>query len=946
MRFFSSLVRPDESTGAVMRWVHRIWVFFWLTALGAGIGLLSLYLTAHSYAAIGATALLQSYFKIPLLVVMNLLAPVLLVYLGFFLFARPWAAYLLSALPFLTLALASYYKVQLRGDPVLASDLRLLRTAGGIMDKYTFDITAPVLVVIEGFLLLLALSLLMLRRERMSSRARLAGIMAALSLTLGCCFEYYPSADIYKATANTDLITPWSAVEVYISRGTTYPFLFSVQDMFPDAPDGYRDSDAYQALSQYRDADIPDEQKVTVVGIMLEAFSDLTDFPALGELSSVRGVYEPLHELEKRSVSGDLLTNIFAGGTTDTEWGFLTGYSEHEEFRSATDSFVRYFKAQGYDALYRHPGYSWFYNRSNVNEYLGFDESVFNESGFAELISIDEALYASDAVLVDYLLNDIDTRTEDDAPLFLFSVSYQNHGPYPSETYWEEYVTPEKIGWSMESCCVVNNYLAGIRSTIEQMLRLTRELDARDEPVVLVLFGDHKPWMGNGSSVYAELGVSLDLSTQEGFYNYFSTPYLIYANKAAKAALGQDFTGEGGDISPCFLMKGDLLMKTTRLSALLLSLLLLLSACGTKRQDTPDPDPAPDPAPVTPQPVEKTPDERIDDIIADMSLEEKVGQLFFVRCPETGAAEDVASYHLGGLLLFGRDYKDASGEWLTEDDFTSSLASYQAAAAIPLFIGSDEEGGTVTRASRNPNLFSAPLSSPQALYASLGMEGVLTETRRYNEALKTLGINVNFAPVCDVSTNPDNFIYARSFGQDAQTTADYIAQVVPAYETAGVACVLKHFPGYGNNADTHTGVAIDARPYTTFERSDLVPFEAGIAAGAPFVLVSHNVVECMDSAYPASLSAKVHSLLRDTLGFSGIIVTDDLAMDAVKAYAQDGSAAVLAIQAGNDMVVTTDYREQIPQVIAAVRNGEIAESEIDAHVFRVLHEKQALGLID
>ena len=554
MRFFSSLVRPDESTGAVMRWVHRIWVFFWLTVLGAGIGLLSLYLTAHSYAAIDATALLQSYFKIPLLVVMNLLAPVLLVYLGFFLFARPWAAYLLSALPFLTLALASYYKVQLRGDPVLASDLRLLRTAGGIMDKYTFDMTAPVLVVIEGFLLLLALSLLMLRRERMSSRARLAGIMAALSLTLGCCFEYYPSTDIYKATANTDLITPWSAVEVYISRGTTYPFLFSVQDMFPDAPEGYRDSDAYQALSQYRDADIPDEQKVTVVGIMLEAFSDLTDFPALDELSSVRRVYEPLHELEKRSISGDLLTNIFAGGTTDTEWGFLTGYSEHEEFRSATDSFVRYFKAQGYDTLYRHPGYSWFYNRSNVNEYLGFDESVFNESGFAELISIDEALYASDAVLVDYLLNDIDTRTEDDAPLFLFSVSYQNHGPYPSETYWEEYVTPEKTGWSMESCCVVNNYLAGIRSTIEQMLRLTRELDARDEPVVLVLFGDHKPWMGNGSSVYAEMGVSLDVSTQEGFYNYFSTPYLIYANKAAKESLGQDFRGDGGDISPCFLM--------------------------------------------------------------------------------------------------------------------------------------------------------------------------------------------------------------------------------------------------------------------------------------------------------------------------------------------------------------------------------------------------------
>ena len=459
MRFFSSLVRPDESTGAVMRWVHRIWVFFWLTVLGAGIGLLSLYLTAHSYASIDATALLQSYFKIPLLVMMNLLAPILLVYLGFFLFARPWAAYLLSALPFFMLALASYYKVQLRGDPVLATDLRLIRTAGGIMGNYTFEISAPVIVVLEGFVLMLVLSCLMLRKERMSPRSRLAGIMLMLSVTLACYFELYTSSSIYKETANNDLISPWSVVEVYISRGTT-----------------------------------------------------------------------------------------------NTEWGFLTGYSQHEEFRGPINSYVRYFKDQGYDALYRHPGYSWFYNRSNVNEYLGFDECVFNESGFGDLISIEDALFKSDTVLVDYLLNDIDSRTEDDDPLFLFSVSYQNHGPYSSETYWEEYVTPAKTGWSMESCCVINNYLTGIRSTIEQMRRLTRELDARDEPVVLVLFGDHKPWMGNGSSVYAEMGVDLDVSTQEGFYNYFSTPYLIYANKAAKESLGQDFRGDGGDISPCFLM--------------------------------------------------------------------------------------------------------------------------------------------------------------------------------------------------------------------------------------------------------------------------------------------------------------------------------------------------------------------------------------------------------
>ncbi len=554
MQAFRSLLRPDEKTGAAMRWAHRLWVFLWLTVFGLGIGLLSLYLAAYSCPGIDAQALWALYFKLPLLVVMNLLMPLLLVYLGFFLFARPWAAYLLSAVPFLTLALANYYKIQLRGDPVLASDLRLLRTAGGIMGNYSFELSAPVGIVAAGFVTMLLLSILLLRREHMSRHERLAGLMLLLSLTLAGGFELYPDADIYEKTANSGLINPWSETEIYVSRGTTYPFLYSVQDMLPNAPSGYRESEASSTLASYEDQDIPEGEKITVVGIMLEAFSDMTDFPVLDEVPAIHKIYEPLHELEERSVSGRLLTNIFAGGTVDTEWGYLTGYSEHEEFRSPVNTYVRYFKSQGYDALYRHPGYSWFYNRSNVNEYLGFDESVFNDTGFGDLISISDALYHSDKVLVDYLLNDIDSRTAEDDPLFLFSVSYQNHGPYPSETYWEEYVTPEMTGWSMESCCVINNYLAGIRSTVNEMCRMTEELEARKEPIVFVFFGDHKPWMGNGNSVYTEMGINMDVSTLDGFYNYYATPYVIYANEAARELFGSDFAGDGGDFSPCFLM--------------------------------------------------------------------------------------------------------------------------------------------------------------------------------------------------------------------------------------------------------------------------------------------------------------------------------------------------------------------------------------------------------
>ena len=138
---------------------------------------------------------------------------------------------------------------------------------------------------------------------------------------------------------------------------------------------------------------------------------------------------------------------------------------------------------------------------------------------------------------------------------------------------------------------------------------------------------------------------------------------------------------------------------------------------------------------------------------------------------------------------------------------------------------------------------------------------------------------------------------------------------------------------------------IDKRPYETFEQSDFLPFRAGMGAGAPFVLVSHNVVECMDAALPASLSPAGQEGLREPWGCDGSVSTDDLAMDAVKQYA-NGEAAVLAVLAGNDMLITSDYQNDIPAVLAAVADGRIAEREIDAHVLRILRYKQAQGWIE
>lgn len=378
-------------------------------------------------------------------------------------------------------------------------------------------------------------------------------------------------------------------------------------------------------------------------------------------------------------------------------------------------------------------------------------------------------------------------------------------------------------------------------------------------------------------------------------------------------------------------------------------LLLYLTACGAQPQQPPAPSDPTDTAPV--QEVEETPPaptaeelaaQVVEDLLSSMTLEERVGQLFFVRCPAEGAAEDVEAYHLGGYILFGRDTKDK-----TANELIQAIQHYQDAASIPLLIGVDEEGGTVVRVSSNPHLRSEKFASPQRLYALGGMDRVLADTREKDILLQALGFIVNLTPVADVSTDPGDFIYARAFGQDADATADYVSAVTGQMRADTMGSVLKHFPGYGSNADTHTGIAVDDRPYEDLVSRDFLPFQAGMATGGDTtaVLVSHNIVTCIDPDLPASLSPAVHRILREDLDFDGVVMTDDLAMDAVSAYAGDGAVAVLALQAGNDLVLTTDYRTQIPKVLEAVENDTLEEAAIDAACRRVLRWKQALGLL-
>lgn len=380
---------------------------------------------------------------------------------------------------------------------------------------------------------------------------------------------------------------------------------------------------------------------------------------------------------------------------------------------------------------------------------------------------------------------------------------------------------------------------------------------------------------------------------------------------------------------------------------LLILCCLLLAGCGVKSVPAetalpPLPETVPATAPAVPETTvpETTPPDPVRQMISDMSLEQRVGQLFLARCNVETAIQDIRQYHLGGLVLFGEDFENQSMESMRQ-----TIAAYQAAAEKPLLIAVDEEGGDVTRVSRFSAFREKRFSSLRTRYDLGGLEAVLTEEGEKCRLLSDLGINVNLGPVCDITTDPAAFMYTRSLGQDAQTTADVTAAIVNLMKDYRMGSVLKHFPGYGNNADTHTGIAVDSRPLSDFESQDFLPFSAGIQAGCGGILVGHILVEALDPELPASLSPAVHRYLREELGFSGVIMTDDLVMQAITDQFGAGEAAVMAVLSGNDLLCSTEYAVQYQAVLQAVLDGRIDIDVLNSAVRNVLEWKISLGLL-
>lgn len=330
-------------------------------------------------------------------------------------------------------------------------------------------------------------------------------------------------------------------------------------------------------------------------------------------------------------------------------------------------------------------------------------------------------------------------------------------------------------------------------------------------------------------------------------------------------------------------------------------------------------------------------EQMIKDIMDKMTLEEKVGQLFFARVPAYDALADLETYALGGYILFARDYE---GQDL--DGIKALTQSFQESSKVPLIVGSDEEGGTVTRIS---SILSQPFQSPMSLYQAGGLSAVLADSQKKATLLKSVGIDTGLYPVADIAQSSSSFIYDRTLGANLAETTDYISQLVKQMNKDKFGSTLKHFPGYGDNGDSHTSIIRDNRSLEELKNYDLKVFAAGIEAGADSVLVAHNILTQIDDV-PASISPKINQLLRQDLAFDGVIMTDDFDMAGLADFLSQEEAAYLALLAGNDMVMGSAYQSQIPYILEKVKTGELTEKRLDQSVKRVLAWKYDLGLFD
>ncbi len=491
--------------------------------------------------------LFKSYFTSIGLMLMNIIPILIFMIFVYILFNRLWLSFALTSFLFVTMSIINKFKLTYRDDPFSFIDIRLISESMTMAEEYKITLS-PNMIKLILVLIAITVFLKIFFAYKIDSKKLRLSLLIVLSIVSVFVFkDIYFNSETYNSLGDKSLINIWSKPQQFQSKGFVYPFIYSITDAKDTELEGYDEEKATLSLSKKEYHNIPKDEKVNIVAVMLESYNDFSKFDSI-EIDPE--VYKNFHQIQRESIHGNLVTNIFGGDTIKTERSFITGYSSHPKYFKKTNSFVWYFNEQGYRTEAMHPIYGWFYNRRNINEYLGYDSFDYYENKYQE---IQEAFF-DDMHFFDYIIEGYENSKDKKEPYFNFSVTYQNHGPYSTEKYTDIEYLKKKANYDDANYNIINNYLSGVSRTDKALKKLIDYFRNEKEPTIVILFGDHNPWLGKDAAGYEMMDIDLDFSNVEGFLNYYETPYIIWGNDAAKTKFNKSFVKKGNDISPNFLM--------------------------------------------------------------------------------------------------------------------------------------------------------------------------------------------------------------------------------------------------------------------------------------------------------------------------------------------------------------------------------------------------------
>lgn len=443
---------------------------------------------------------------------------------------------------FIALAVGNSIKISMRQDPVLPTDLTLLVETAATVKTFSPSDVAMILILIAVIIVLAVLVFIFIKSEKINFRMR-SGLICGL-IVLGSLFNTHVYADnsLYDSFPVNGNI--YFNVNQYGSKGLIYSFFHGINTLKVEKPENYESySFPYDQIYTYNE--LNSTNKPNIIMVMGEAFSDLSENENL--VFEESGYTDPIKNFkqlcaEEDSISGKIVVPNFGGGTSDTEFDVLTGYptkylgntlASYSFVNKPTDSLPGIFRNMGYDTLAVHPGYSWFYNRINVYNHLGFNSFIHLDS--FDPVTQNKGGYISEAACMDTVISEIDKAENDDNPLFLFCVTIQNHGPY-EEKYNDKYDNfSTSVPLTEIEDTMLNSYFEGIKDADYELNRLVEHLKKSSEPYVLVYFGDHLPGFSNGTAFFDILDYDIDMNgTPEQQLAVYETPFLIWQNDAAK----------------------------------------------------------------------------------------------------------------------------------------------------------------------------------------------------------------------------------------------------------------------------------------------------------------------------------------------------------------------------------------------------------------------------